>query len=87
MAIKTSGMDHIHFNGKNIKRLREVFAQLFEPEITPVALLEPFNFYSSCVSFPAAAAIHAKISVSSKSTATAPGRRFTRHMPFGLPMP
>ena len=56
MAIKTSGIDHIHFNVKNIKRLREVFAQLFEPEITPIALLEPFSFYNSCVSFPKAEA-------------------------------
>lgn len=52
MTIKTSGIDHIHFNVKNLKRFREIMEQLFGPDITPVGQMQNFGFYNSCVSFP-----------------------------------
>ena len=51
MTIKTSGIDHVHFNVHRLKRFREIMTQLFGAEMTPVGLLEPFGFYNSCVYF------------------------------------
>lgn len=52
MTIKTHGIDHIHFNVRNLPRFREIMEQLFGPDITPIGHLQQFGFYNSCVSFP-----------------------------------
>ncbi|MCA9505106.1 MAG: VOC family protein [Myxococcales bacterium] len=51
MTIRTSGIDHVHFNVHRLKRFREIMEQLFGAEMTPVGLLEQFGFYNSCVYF------------------------------------
>lgn len=52
MTIRTSGIDHVHFNVHRMKRFREIMEQLFGTDMTPVGLLEPFGFLNSCVYFP-----------------------------------
>jgi 4-hydroxyphenylpyruvate dioxygenase-like putative hemolysin len=51
MTIKTYGIDHIHFNIRNIKRFLEIMQQLFGPNITPISNLQQFGFYNACVNF------------------------------------
>ncbi len=52
MTIKTLGIDHIHFNVVNIKRFLEIMEQLFGPDITPIAHLQPLEIYNACVTLP-----------------------------------
>lgn len=51
MAIKTLGIDHIHFNVFDLQRFRELMQKLFGAEMTPVGHLEPLGLFNSCVSF------------------------------------
>lgn len=52
MTIKTSGIDHIHFNVNHLNKFRDLMEKLFGADITPVAHLAPLAFYNSCISFP-----------------------------------
>lgn len=47
MAIRTSGIDHIHLNVRDLKRLLGVMNQLFDTDTTPVSTLEPFGFFNA----------------------------------------
>jgi len=51
MTIKTSGIDHIHFNVRNIKRFLEIIEQLFGPDITPINQMPYLGFYNASVTF------------------------------------
>lgn len=52
MTIKTSGVDHIHFNVRNMKRLNELMEQLFGADMTQVGLLEHLGMYNTTIFFP-----------------------------------
>ena len=47
MAIKTSGIDHIHLNVRDLKRLLGIMNRLFCTETTPVGRLEPLGMYNA----------------------------------------
>ena len=47
MAITALGIDHIHFEVRDLKRMRELLNRLFDNDMTPVGHLEPFGFYNS----------------------------------------
>lgn len=49
MAIKTTGIDHIHFNVRDLKRMLGTLNQLFETDATPVGHLKPLGIYNSTV--------------------------------------
>jgi len=47
MAIKTSGIDHIHLNVRDLKRLLGIMNRLFCTETTPVGRLDPLGMYNA----------------------------------------
>ncbi len=49
MAIKTSGIDHIHFNVRHMKRFLEIMGGLFDIDATKVGHLQPLDLYNSVV--------------------------------------
>lgn len=54
MAIKTLGIDHIHFNVIQLRRCLDLMEKLFGPDITPVAQVQPLHMFNACISFPGA---------------------------------
>lgn len=68
MTIKTSGIDHIHFNIRNIKRFLEIMQQLFGPDITPINQLQPLGFYNASVTFDPTNAAQAFLDVFQSAT-------------------
>jgi hypothetical protein len=47
MAIRTSGIDHIHFNVRDLRKLLGIMNQLFDTDTTPISTLEPHGFYNA----------------------------------------
>ena len=49
MAIKTSGIDHIHFNVPDMRRFLDIMGKLFDIDATKIGHLPPAGFYNSTV--------------------------------------
>jgi len=49
MTIRTSGIDHVHFNVRDLPRFLDIMCRLFGAEMTPIGLLESLGMYNASV--------------------------------------
>ena len=84
MTIRTSGIDHVHFDVADLPRFLELMQRLFGSETTPIAHLDPFGFYNACVYPDAADGARAFLDVFQPARASSPVARHLRERGPGV---